>query len=151
MKKRILSIMLTICMAFMLVPNIVFAETTSDGSFEYSVADGAVTITKFKGSDTDVTIPNTIDGYPVKVIGQSAFEDFYSLTSVTVPDGLTGIEKNAFNDCIKLKTINIPDTVKSIGESAFYCCESLTNVTIPLNPASFTFSIPIFSISEPMP
>ena len=38
MKKRILSIMLTLCMVLMLVPTTVFAEMTTDGNFEYSVS-----------------------------------------------------------------------------------------------------------------
>ena len=62
MRKRILSIMFTFCMVLMLVPTTVFAETTSDGSFDYSVSGDEVTIDKYKGSATAVEIPGQIEG-----------------------------------------------------------------------------------------
>ena len=38
------------------------------GDFTYSIADGAVTITEYKGSDANVVVPATIEGKPVTVI-----------------------------------------------------------------------------------
>ena len=55
-------------------------------------------------------------------IGNSAFYNCYSLSSITIPDGVTSIGNNAFYNCYSLSSITIPDSVTSIGSSAFYNC-----------------------------
>ena len=72
---------------------------------------------------TSVTIP---DG--VTSISDSAFSNCTSLTDVTIPDSVTSISEWAFNHCGSLTNVNIPDSVVSIGDNAFYCCDSLTGV-----------------------
>ena len=64
-------------------------------------------------------------------IGDYAFEDCSSLTSVTIPESVTSIGKSAFEGCSSLTSITIPESVTSIGNSAFSGCSSLTSVTIP--------------------
>ena len=54
-----------------------------------------------------------------------------SLTSVTIPSGVTSIGDNAFYNCKSLTDITIPDSVKSIGHRAFNYCTSLTSIIIP--------------------
>ena len=70
------------------------------------------------------------DGKVTK-IGDSAFNQCESLTSVTIPDSVTSIGDAAFILCTKLKSINIPDSVTTIGDSAFNRCDNLTSITIP--------------------
>ena len=67
----------------------------------------------------------------VTSIGDSAFYDCTSLTSVTIPNSVTSIGDAAFRDCKSLTSVTIPTSVTSIGERAFYNCTSLTSVTIP--------------------
>ena len=64
-------------------------------------------------------------------IGNRAFEDCTSLTSVTIPDSVTSIGDYAFLDCTSLTAITIPDSVTNIGDYAFRSCTSLTSITIP--------------------
>lgn len=54
-----------------------------------------------------------------------------SLTSVTIPEGVTEIGGGAFAGCTGLTSVTIPDSVKKIGEEAFRDCTGLTSVTIP--------------------
>ena len=66
----------------------------------------------------------------VTSIGNSAFSNCRSLTSITIPNSVTSIEDYAFENC-SLTNITIPDSVTSIGNYAFSHCSSLTSITIP--------------------
>lgn len=127
-KRRLLSIVLSLCMVLALMPQMVFAETTADGNFEYSVSGDEVKITKYTGSATEVTIPSTIDSKPVTSIEKHAFFGCTSLESVTIPNAVTSIGRSAFYNCTNLKSVTIPEGVTSIGESAFYNCPSIESV-----------------------
>ena len=70
-------------------------------------------------------------GSSVTSIASSAFNNCYSLSSITIPNGVTSIEQYAFNNCYSLSSITIPDGVTSIGQYAFTNCSSLTSITIP--------------------
>lgn len=75
---------------------------------------------------TSITIPDGVTG-----IGRYAFQGCSSLTSVTIPLGVTSIGGYAFYGCSNLTSVNIPEGVTSIGNNAFRDCSSLTSVTIP--------------------
>ena len=79
----------------------------------------------------------------VRGIGDYAFHDCSSLTSVTIPNSVTIIGSSAFYGCSSLTSVTIPNSVTSIGQSAFWSCSSLTDVTIPNSVTSIeicTFS-----------
>ena len=67
----------------------------------------------------------------VTTIGDAAFEDCTSLTSITIPNGVLTIGKWAFCYCRNLTSVTIPDSVTRIGLGAFYDCSSITSITIP--------------------
>ena len=80
------------------------------------------------------TIPNS-----VKNIGNYAFSDCSSLTSINIPDSVTSIGNNAFSDCSALTGINLPNKIVSIGIYAFSGCNSLTSITIPNSVISIKY------------
>ena len=49
------------------------AEADTYSGFTYKVSGGEATITDYTGSATKLTIPSTLGGYPVTVIGDYAF------------------------------------------------------------------------------
>ena len=67
----------------------------------------------------------------VTSIGDSAFQNCSSLTSIEIGEGVTSIGSSTFSGCSKLTSIEIPEGVTSIGNSAFYNCSSLTSIEIP--------------------
>jgi hypothetical protein len=110
---------------------------------EYKLsADGTYYIVKSIGdcTDTDVIIPAIYNGLPVKEIGNSAFSDCTSLTSVVIPDSVTSIGYDAFKACYSLTSVSIPDSVTSIGNYAFAYSTSLTSVVIPDSVTSIGYS-----------
>lgn len=82
---------------------------TSDSRFEYTVnEDGtSITINKYLGTDTEIVIPNTIDGYSITNIGKLAFSDCTKLINIVLPDTVTSLEKYAFDDCKNLESIEV--------------------------------------------
>ena len=67
----------------------------------------------------------------VTSIGNFAFNECTSLTSMTIPDSVTSIGNGAFKGCTSLTSVTIPGSVTRIGVGAFASCTSLTSVTIP--------------------
>ena len=52
-----------------------------------------VTITKYTGTESTVILPSTISNWPVTKIGEDALKDNTTITSVTIPDSVTEIDK----------------------------------------------------------
>lgn len=52
-----------------------------------------VTITKYTGTESTVILPSTISSWPVTKIGEAAFQDNTTITSVTIPASVTEIGK----------------------------------------------------------
>ncbi len=100
-------------------------EDEDDSDSDFEIDENGVLV-KYRGDGGDVVIP---DG--VKKIGNEAFYENKSLTSVTIPDSVTSIGVSAFWWCSSLTSVTIPNSVTSIGKYAFSDCDSLTSVTIP--------------------
>lgn len=113
---------------------VVAIKTTPVMFFTFVKAEDTITITGYNiAGGKDVVIPATIEGVAVKNIGNRAFSDKYTLTSMIIPDSVTSIESRAFKSCIGLTSLTISDKVTSIGGKAFESCLKLSNVTIMSN------------------
>ena len=76
---------------------------------------------------------NTIIPSSVTSIGDYAFYECSSLTSVEIPNSMTSIGEYAFYKCSGLTRIIIPNSVTTIGTAAFSGCSGLTEVTLSNN------------------
>ena len=110
--------------------NIIYSENSSDYAYSVNDAGDGVTITKYNGEAKTVVIPSELGGKPVTAIGEKAFYQNKTITSVKIPEGVTSIGKQAFFVCSSLKEVRIPEGVTSIGNSAF-AQTNLTEVEIP--------------------
>lgn len=77
-------------------------------------------------SITSLSLPSGITK-----IGSATFKDCINLKSLSLPDTLTKIGVEAFKDCINLKNISLPETLTEIGVEAFAGCTSLADVVLP--------------------
>ena len=111
------------------------AETYGDYSYKV-LDDGTVEISRYTGNAAVVDIPANINGRRVTSIGDNAFNNYISLTNVTIPDSVTSIGASAFIFCSNLTNITLPKGVTSIGDGAFKDCSSLTSITIPFGVTS---------------
>ena len=98
-----------------------------NGESEFVVDDGTYWcgIKAYLGNDTNITIPDKINGIEVASINERCFKDS-NIESVTLPSSVTSIEQQAFYGCNNLKSINLSN-VKFIGTEAFTSCPSLTD------------------------
>jgi len=113
---------------------LLFAITSdTESPVIYEINNGEVTVTGYNGelNLTEIVIPETIEGCPVKKIGVGAFGYCTNLTYVDLPASLEIIGDNAFNWCESLTEIELPEGVKEIGYSAFNECSKLTYVDLP--------------------
>ena len=69
-------------------------------------------------------------------IGDYAFYDCRSLSSIVLPDNLTSIGGKAFYNCSSLSSIVLPANLTSIGYMAFYDCSNLSSIVMPDNLTS---------------
>ena len=72
---------------------------------------------------SDITIPET-----AAIIGYCAFDRCYSLSSLSISEGVLSIGDFAFQYCESLTTAVIPNSVTNIGIGSFSCCVSLINI-----------------------
>lgn len=75
--------------------------------FNYSIADGAVTLTGYNGAGGTVNIPATLGGLPVVSITNNLFANNSSVTFVNISASVTNIGTGAFSNCVNLLEINV--------------------------------------------
>ncbi|MEE5993189.1 MAG: leucine-rich repeat protein [Oscillospiraceae bacterium] len=147
MKKQITAILTTAMMLCTSIPTVaipleisVSAENISStdfikaGNLTYRTYEDHAEIVGCSLDTTSVYIPVMIEGLPVTVISEGAFEGCSELTSVLTAEGckLIHIGANAFAGCGKLEKVTLQggNTLQSIGERAFADCPSLEFVKI---------------------
>ena len=93
----------------------------------YEIVNGKAVITDCRETAVNVSIPAQLEGCPVVMIGDGAFQSCRKLTSVTLPDCLTVVGDHAFDGCSSLTSIDLTHVI-SIGQQAFAWCSDLTDI-----------------------
>lgn len=89
----------------------------------FIIEDGV--LTGYTGPGGDIVIPKGVTS-----IGDDAFYDCDSITSVSIPKSVTSIGEGAFA-WSSLKSIELSKGVTSIGNAAFAGCTNLSSITLP--------------------
>ena len=107
-----------------------------EGFWEYEEVDGGAKLTEYLGTDTDVVIPEEIDGVKVVTFDEGVFAYNRKITSVTLPDSITQIPEGAFRSCTALKCVTLGNGVTAIGNEAFCEARSLQKINLTNNLVS---------------
>ena len=140
MKKRLISLLVALCMAVTLLPVSAITAWAEDPDPPKSGKCGAT------GDNVTWQLTENMDDpstYTLTIRGSGAMEDYSNslsrpwssfqqqITSVVISPGITSIGKRAFKGFSKLIHVDIADSVISIGSEAFSYCSSLTDIKIP--------------------
>ena len=119
------------------VPLVMFAagvkaEAATSGEWEYEKKDdSSVIVQKYLGSNSEISVPETLDGMTVVGIGDEAFSDQDTLKKINLPDTITEIGWYAFSELDNLKELVIPKGVTTIQEGLFYKSTGIEKIVLP--------------------
>lgn len=134
-KRMCIVCMMCLCLLVVTYSHIIVANAETEGvtpdGLEYEIDwRDEVEIRGYRGTDTQLVIPETIDGCKVTEIGESAFSNCTELTSIYFPQSITDIWCCSFTNCSGLASICIPSSVTTIYSCTFDGCTSLSSVEI---------------------
>ncbi|MBQ3227276.1 MAG: leucine-rich repeat protein [Clostridia bacterium] len=151
MKKRILSVMLTVVMLCCLVA--VFGINTnaadiaigSEGNISWVLAaDGTLTISgtgampdysssstrpswdQYKDQITSVIVEGSVSS-----VGTYSFYSYKNISKVDIGGSVKSIGSSAFSSCSAIDSLTLSEGVETIGYDAFYNCENIKKLTVP--------------------
>ncbi len=160
-RKRILSILLTLCMLVAYVPVVTVTAYAADPAAVMDSTSGDNIGAEGSNVSWALSVPDENGHYTkLTISGSGAMKDFSAdltssdspwrqgryeetttygdhtrfcnyITTVVVEEGVTTLGNNAFYFEAKLTSVSLPSTLSSIGERSFQGCGSLENITIP--------------------
>ena len=128
-----------------IIPPYAYDETTG---VKYTVVGVAVGVAS---EDSNATLTGVVAPTTLTNIGDSAFTNCTSLTSVSFP-AATAIGVEAFYSCTALATVSLP-TATDIAHNAFTSCDALTTVFLPaatnIGYSAFSWCTNLTAVSLP--
>lgn len=106
-------------------------ETPKTDYEYYLQREGSIIITRYVGTNSEVIVPETLDGYVVTAIAERAFQCCDFISTIILPNTITSIGDYAFAQCSSLESIILSENIISIGNSAFLYCTALKEIDIP--------------------
>ncbi len=101
-----------------------------DGTEDKRECDGSDNLRALNPSNWENISGVTVGGC-IHEIGNLCFYGFSGMTSATLHNGITKIDKMAFSRCVSLPTITLPTGLTEIGFDAFAYDSSLESIVIP--------------------
>ena len=122
----------------------------------YTLSNGEATITRCVSDETDLTLPDQLEGCPVVALGPDCFAgtaptgeeppgltlkrelpppvhtyDNQTLKRIILPQSLRQIGPRCFAHCSALPRIELPDSVTQLGDRVFHYCNALQRIELP--------------------
>ena len=144
----IVAVVIALCAVTITLSDSSDAVSYSDSNYKYTLnSNGTATITGYVTEPTgDLVLPSSVSytdpdtqtttEYAITTIGNPAFKGT-SITSVTIPEGVTTVGMNAFQDCTSLQTVNLSSTVTMVSNYAFRGCTAITTITVAEGNTSY--------------
>lgn len=145
--------------------NVELPEFYESSGFRYYLNDKSeAVIVRYIGTESDITVPEILDGYKVVALGDFSFSASYYnendehkmtlIRSISLPETITKIGIGAFAENYNLISVNIPSGITEIPQECFYNCLELKNIILPdsvekIGSGSFNFCWNLESISMP--
>ncbi|MBQ7966076.1 MAG: leucine-rich repeat protein [Ruminococcus sp.] len=133
MTNRLISLLLCLVMISAIACLSVSAKTVytvGDWVYEKINNDTEFEIDEYKGSDARVRTVQTHNKISITSVGEYAFLDNTTLTTMILSDPIHSIQSSAFFGATALSTVDIRGTVSYIGSSAFTNCASLKTINL---------------------
>ena len=106
-------------------------EEFESGDYSYrKLEDGSALIVDWRGQDSEVVIPEELDGIPVTAVGP-AFIANRNITKVVMPDSVTDLWTGSFCGCTRLREIRLSENLRAVKEKTFMGCASLQEIRLP--------------------
>ncbi len=144
------------CLALCLFSLPALAEVTEGYySYHYDESIGGVVLTGYYGPEADVTVPDTLGGYPVRSLGFGSFNGLTSLTTVRLPNSILYMDGGAFISCNNIKAVHLPENLIElsnagvIGNFTSYVGKDTATAKLLLNEAGSYPSARFIDPAEP--
>jgi len=142
MKRTLITFIVTVAALFAATPYAIAYDCEVDGIYYSRISATEVEVTNKVFSDQNyaaytgsITIPASVTyngkTFSVVSIGDYAFRDCASITSITIPSSVRSIKSFAFFNYNAMTNVNMPASVTEIGMGAFEGCASLTQMVLP--------------------
>lgn len=117
--------------ALPLCPVAADSAITADG-FSYRIlSNGTATVTGYVGDESDLTLPVTVDGYAVSAVSPMSFRNNLTLSTLTVPAGITSLGDAAFSECLNLREVTVEGEIDTLSLMLFRDCNQLQTISLP--------------------
>lgn len=105
-------------------------ENTGGGQLEYILHQNGVSISRYRGIASVVSIPETIEEQPVVAIERKAFLSCKTIKEIMLPETLQEIGDWAFAHAEQLRSIHIPNHALTCGKELFLGCIRLKEIVV---------------------
>ncbi len=99
--------------------------------------EDCIEITGFDGSVRSLTIPDRLDGLPVRSIGKHAFAGRKDLREAVLPQSIKRLCLFAFHNCTALRRMSLYDSVEDYYDGVIRQCTALEEIEIRLSGESY--------------
>ena len=115
------------------------AEHIPEDDYKYVIENGEAHIRKYLGNETEIIVPDSLEGCPVTLVSSTAFVN--NVTSLTFPETITGF--TAFKSLDKLREVNISEGGKYRSvDGTVYTADGSELVFLPPCACEGVFTVP---------